>query len=566
MSKSLSYTALTKKLYTKKIVAAFCIWICFTNHSDARIPAAVVSAHHLATAAGYAVLDQGGNAFDAAVAVSAALAVVEPYASGLGGGGFWLLHDVRSNREIMIDGRETAPGESSKTMYLDDKGRPIAGKSLNGPIAAGIPGTPAALAFLSRKYGQLDIGKNLAPAIRIARDGFNIDQRFARTLYQHRNKLAQYPDTARVFLPGGKPPVAGQLLRQPQLANTLSAIAQSGHSGFYAGSVAKELTRAVRRSGGIWRKQDLKNYQIIERVPVQFKYRNTLITTASLPSAGGLTLIQALNMLECLSFDKNHYGNHTHIIVEVLRLSYQSRVELLGDSDFAQVPIKRLMSQAFACQQAALIDLERAGRSVPKHSVANEGGETTHFSIIDEAGNRVSATMSINTFFGSGFVAGSTGVLLNNEMDDFAMGEHVPNIFGLYGARANTIAPGKRPLSSMSPTFVEDDNGILIFGTPGGSRIISMILQVILDYVNYDQNDPQRMVSMPRFHHQFLPDFIQIEPDTFDSEWVESLQSMGHKVRVMQRKWGNMQLIFHDKEKQQSHVAQDPRGQLNTRY
>ncbi|WP_090631096.1 gamma-glutamyltransferase [Nitrosomonas marina] len=547
-------------------ILSFILWIGFICQAYAGTPAAVVSAHRLATAAGYEILDKGGNAFDAAVAVSAALAVVEPYASGLGGGGFWLLHEANVDRNIMIDGREIAPLEASKTMYLDDNNQPVPGKSLNGPLAAGIPGTPAALAYISQRYGRLDLAQSLAPAIRLAREGFRVDHRFAQTLEFHKKKLAKYTDTAKIFLPGGKPPEPGQIFRQSQLAATLSAIARSGSKGFYEGSVAYELIRSVRNSGGIWHEQDLARYRVIERKPMQFRYKNALITSAPLPSAGGLTLVQALNTLKWLNFEESNVFERVHLVVEALRLSYKNRAELLGDSDFVQVPVELLTSKAYAQQQAALINLKRAGVSMPSQPVKNEGKETTHFSILDKDGNRVAATMSINTFFGSGFVAGDTGILLNNEMDDFAMGTDIPNVFGLYGSQANAIAPGKRPLSSMSPTFVENDENILVFGTPGGSRIISMVLLVILDFVNNNQTDPQKLVAGPRFHHQYLPDFIQIEPETFNSDWVEALQYKGHEVRAMQRKWGNMQMILIDKRNRQSLVASDPRGILDIRY
>lgn len=547
-------------------ICCFIAWISYSNPVTADMPVAVVSAHRLATSAGYEILDQGGNAFDAAIAVSAALAVVEPYASGLGGGGFWLLYESKTGREVTIDGREIAPKNAFATMYLDNQGQLVPGKSLNGPLAAGIPGSPAALVHLSRHYGKLKLSQSLAPAIRLAREGFRIDQRFAQALDFHKKKLMQYADTARIFLPDGQVPTAGQLFRQPQLAETLNAIALSGKQGFYAGPVARELVRSVKEAGGVWRAQDLIDYRVIERKPVQFDYGTARITTMALPSAGGLTLAQALNMLEWLPFDESDESDRAHLVAEVLRLAYKDRVELLGDDDYVQVPVKKLISKAYARQRAASIDLERAGVSQPNLSVDNDGKETTHFSILDKDGNRVAATMSINTFFGSGFVAGNTGVLLNNEMDDFAMGAHVPNVFGLYGSQANAIAPGKRPLSSMSPTFVENDEGILIFGTPGGSRIISMILLVILDYVNNGQTDSQKLVAMPRYHHQYLPDLIQIEPKAFGSDWIMSLQSKGHVVRTMQRKWGNMQMIFYDKKNRQSQVASDPRGMRDTHY
>lgn len=561
-----------KKNLIDKAYRYICVFCTFLAVIVVSIPNAtgaanaVVSAHPLATSAGKTILAQGGNAFDAAVAVSAVLAVVEPYASGLGGGGFWLLYEAETGRAIMIDGRETAPSEASADMYLDKKGQPIPGKSLNGPIASGIPGTPAALVHLTDKYGRLPLAHNLSPAVALAQDGFKIDQRFAQTLKNHQKKLARFSTTAKIFLSDGVPPAAGKLFRQTKLAATLQAIADSGNNGFYDGRVAQELVRAVRASGGLWRRQDLKNYRIIERKPIRFTYHNAEITSASLPSAGGLTLAQTFNILEHFVLNGKDADYQAHIITEALRLTYKDRVELLGDSDFVQVPVQKLLSKDYAREQAALIDPEQAGTSILTQAPITGGTETTHFSIMDAAGNRVAATMSINTFFGSGFVAGDTGVLLNNEMDDFSIGERVPNIFGLYGSSANAIQHGKRPLSSMSPTFVENKDGLLIVGTPGGSRIISMLLLTIHDYVNNEQMDPQKLVAQSRFHHQYLPDTIQIEPDAFDSDWIAALQSKGHDIRVMQRKWGNMQMILYDKNLQRVQTASDPRGLFDTGY
>ena len=529
--------------------------------------AAIVSAHRLATEAGETVILQGGNAFDAAVAVSAALAVVEPYSSGLGGGGFWLLHRARDKRDVMIDGRETAPGKASERMYLDAENRPIGGASLNGPGAAAIPGTPAALAHIASNYGNLTLAKSLAPAIRLARDGFKIDARFANAIKNHQDKLRRDENVARIFLQAGSAPVAGTLLRQPQLAATLATIAKYGKDGFYRGHVAQEMVQSVTRAGGIWEMRDLYRYRIVERKPVKFTYRGTQVTTASLPSAGGLSLAQGLNILENFSLSSLSQTDRTHLIVEALRHVFQDRANYLGDGDFINVPERMLMSKAYARERADKISVDRV-YSEPDNaeSIVDEGTETTHFSIMDDEGNRVAATMSINTFFGSGFVAGETGVLLNNEMDDFSIGDNIPNVYGLHGGKANNISPGKRPLSSMSPTFLENERGILIVGTPGGSRIISMLLLVIVDYVDNQQTDPKKLVARPRFHHQYLPDRVEIESDAFERKWVDKLMEKGHVVKSQSRRWGNMQLVFYDKKSRQSYVASDPRGTTDTRY
>lgn len=524
---------------------------------------AIASAHPLATAAGKKILKQGGNAFDAAVAISAVLAVVEPYSSGLGGGGLWLLHRARDGREILIDGRETAPGKASASMYLDANGTPIAAASLKGPLAAAIPGMPAALAHLAQNYGQLPLAHSLAPAIALARDGFRLDRRFAGMVTNYQGKLRADPQAAGIFLRDGSIPVAGSVLRQPQLAATLMAMAQHGADGFYRGRVADEMVQSVKRAGGIWEHADLSHYRVIEREPARFTYRDAMITTAPLPSSGALTLAQGLNILENFPLAQLSGSNRIHLIAEALRRAYQDRAEYLGDSDFVAVPTEKLMSKDYGRERAATIDLQRATPDVRLDaglSARPSGTETTHFSIMDRAGNRVAATLSINTNFGSGFVAGNTGVLLNNEMDDFSIAPAVPNVYGLHGNQANAIMPGKRPLSSISPTFVEDAKGILIVGTPGGSRIISMVLLAIVNYVDDRQTDPGEIVGNPRFHQQHLPDWIEIEPDSFREEWVSGLKLKGHQVTVAAQKWGNMQLILFDKATQRSITASDPRG------
>ena len=530
--------------------------------------AAIASAHPLATAAGERILQQGGNAFDAAVAVSAVLAVVEPYSSGLGGGGLWLLHRARDGREVLIDGRETAPGKVSASMYLDANGMPIAAASLNGPLSAAIPGMPAALAHLAQNYGQLPLAHSLAPAIALARDGFRLDRRFAGMVTNYQGKLRANPQAAGIFLRDGLIPVAGSVLRQPQLAATLTAIARHGADGFYRGRVADEMVQSIKRAGGIWEHADLAHYRIIEREPARFTYRDAVITTAPLPSSGALTLAQGLNILENFPLAQLSESNRIHLIAEALRRAYQDRAEYLGDSDFVAVPTGKLMSKDYGRERAATIDLHRATLDVRLDAglSARPGGtETTHFSIMDRAGNRVAATLSINTNFGSGFVAGNTGVLLNNEMDDFSIAPAVPNVYGLHGNQANAIMPGKRPLSSMSPTFVEDAKGILIVGTPGGSRIISMVLLAIVNYIDDRQTDPGEIAGNPRFHHQHLPDRIEIEPDSFREEWISGLKLKGHQVTIAAQKWGNMQLIFFNKETQRSVTASDPRGATATR-
>lgn len=524
--------------------------------------AAIASAHPLATEAGYAILKKGGNAFDAAVAVAAALAVVEPYASGLGGGGFWLLHRAADGKQVMLDARETAPAQASAGMYLDEQDQVISKASLRGPKAAAIPGTPAALAHLSKHYGRLPLAVSLAPAIRYANAGVRVDARYIAMSQRFQSQLTG--SARRLFLDYGSVPQQGFVLRQKALAATMEAIARAGDEGFYQGKVAREIVYAVQAAGGIWVLDDLKNYRVIEREPVKFTYRSLQITATPLPSAGGLSLAQSLNILERLPFTLAEEDTKAHFVVEALRRTYQDRARYLGDADFVSVPTTRLLSREYAASRAAAIDNNHATPSaelVDEPAAINEGDNTTHFSIVDHEGNRVAATLSINTPFGCGFVAGETGVLLNNEMDDFSIAPGAPNAYRLQSFSGNEIAPGKRPLSSMSPTFVEDERGILILGTPGGSRIISTVLLAVLDYADQPQIDLQAMLRAPRYHHQYLPDRVEIEPEGFSQEWIAKLQARGHVVTKSGRRWGNMQAVYIDKRSGRAQAANDPRGQ-----
>ena len=522
---------------------------------------AVASAHPLATQAGEAVLASGGNAFDAAVAVAAALAVVEPFASGLGGGGFFLLHRASDGRQVMLDARETAPGAATADMYLGADGRPDTRASLDGARAAGIPGVPAGLAHLAERYGTRPLAVLLAPAIRLAEDGFAVDARYVAALGWRESVLRTDPVAAGTFLDGGKVPVTGFLVRQPALGATLRALGGRGAAGFYEGDVAEELVRSVRAGGGIWSRADLAGYRVVEREPSRFTYRGARIVTASLPSSGGLTLAQALQMLERRDLSAMAPGERAHWVVEAMRRAYQDRALHLGDPDHIAVPQERLGSRDYAEARGADIDPSRAtpSASLPRGLTTREGGHTTHFSVVDAAGNRVAATLSINAPFGAAFVAGGTGVLLNNEMNDFAIAPDVANMFGLTGDAANAIAPGKRPLSSMSPTFVEDARGVLVLGTPGGSRIISMLLLAIQAHLDSRVPDIDAVLATPRYHHQYLPDRIEIEPGQFGADWVQALTARGHTVQEGRRRWGNMQAVFVDAVTGEATAHGDPR-------
>jgi len=519
--------------------------------------AAIATTHPEATAAGFEILGAGGNAFDVAVAVSAALAVVEPYSSGLGGGGFWLLHRAEDGFEVMIDGRERAPLAASRDMYLDSEGRFVPESSLNGPLAAGIPGEPAALAHLAERYGRLPLAKSLQPAIRIARDGFAVDEKYRAMAGWRLDVLRRSPAAAAQFLREGEVPPVGSRIRQPELAVTLERLAREGREGFYSGPVAEALVSGVRSAGGIWTQEDLSAYRTVERRPIVGSYRGWRVVSAAPPSSGGVLLVQMLNMLSGFDLADLSESDRAHLLVEVMRRAYRDRAIWLGDPDYVEMPLERLIHPFYAAGLARNIRLDRATPSAPE-PVRATGTDTTHFSILDREGNRVAATLSINYPFGSGFVAPGTGVLLNDEMDDFSAQPGVPNAYGLVGGEANAIAPGKRMLSSMTPTFVDSGRGLAILGTPGGSRIITMVLGAVLA-LDAGQELPQ-WLAKPRFHHQFLPDEIEYEPGAFTDSHLRDLEKKGHSLQEVGDGFGNMQVVHWDRSSNRVSAASDPRG------
>ena len=524
--------------------------------------AAIASAHPLATSAGAAILKQGGNAFDAAVAVAATLAVVEPYSSGVGGGGFWLLYDAASKKDIMLDARERAPLAATADLYLDKQGQLIADASVNGALAAGIPGIPAGLAHLAKYYGALKLKQTLAPAIHIARAGFAVDKIYQKMARLRLNALRASPAASEVFLLDNKVPPLGHLVIQKDLARTLEYIAAHGSAGFYQGVVADQLVASVQRGGGIWSKMDLKQYRVLERAPLRINYRGAKIISATLPSSGGAVLGIILNTLAQHSTQWTNETEKIHYLIEAMRRAYRDRASYLGDMDFVQVPLEKLLSREYARNLAATINLKQATPStqLAKSKLPNlsESDQTSHYSIIDAKGNRVSATLSINYGFGSGFMAAGSGVLLNNEMDDFVSKPGVPNLYGLVGAQANAIAPGKRMLSSMSPTFIDDGKRLGIIGTPGGSRIITMVLLGILKFL--DGKTASQIVTAPRYHHQYLPDEISFEPEAFPLSVQRKLKALGHRLKQHDGSYGNMQLVIWDYRQKRLDAASDPRG------
>ncbi len=522
--------------------------------------AAIASAHPLATEAGHEALRAGGNAFDAAVAVSAALMVVEPSGSGFLGGGMYLLHHAADGRNVVIDARETAPAAASRDMFLDSDGNPVRGMSTNTALAAGIPGEPAGLALLQSRYGRLTLRETLKPAIRLAREGFEMYPRLAAGVAFKRAQLSKSKEATAIWLRNGEPLPIGARVKQPQLARTLERLAKEGFEDFYRGRLARALVAAVQKMGGLWTLEDLAGYQAIEREPIIGYYRGATVISAPPPSAGGIALVEALNVLAGYDLAKLDGVTRKHLIIEAMRRMHRDRALYLGDPAFTDVPVQRLIDPDYA---AGLRTSIRYDRATPSSSLedapdaAAAGMNTTHFSVLDAAGNRVAGTITLNAGFGSGLMVDGTGMLLNNQMDDFSIKPGVPNIYGLIGAAANAIAPGTRMLSSITPTFVEGERGHMIVGSPGGSLITGMVLLATLDWL--DGRSAEQIVAAPRIHHQYQPDVLSYERAALTLEEVASLKQRGHEMRERES-WGNLQVITFDAATGKVDAASDPRG------
>jgi gamma-glutamyltranspeptidase/glutathione hydrolase len=525
--------------------------------------AMVVTIHHCASDAGLAVLKQGGNAADAAVAVGFALAVVYPQAGNIGGGGFMLLR-MHTGETHFVDYRERAPRAATASMYLDADGKVIPGLSTEGYKAVGVPGTVAGLTYAEAKFGRLGLKKVMAPAIALARDGYVLTAEEARSLERSRS-LAKSSDSRRIFQRDGKFYHAGETFRQPHLARTLERIAADPED-FYKGELAKELAAAVQKGGGLITTADLAGYEPKERTPLQGDYRGVHIITAPPPSSGGVVMLEALNILS--GFDLPKMGDRTpeqvHYITEALRRAFMDRADYLGDPDYAPMPIAQMESAAYAAAWRKSIDpiapspsatLKRPAGFLPPAPAAkavHESKQTTHFSVVDAEGNVVANTYTLNDTFGSGVTVGSLGFLLNDEMDDFTSAPAVPNMYGLIQSAANAIAPGKRPLSAMTPTMVlRDGRPLLVLGSPGGPTIISTVLNDLISVVDNRLN-VQQAADAPRFHHQYLPDVLQVEK-AFPQRVVEKLRSAGYTVRRSGEAdehsagvWGDSELIYID--------------------
>jgi gamma-glutamyltranspeptidase/glutathione hydrolase len=496
----------------------------------------VVAQERLAAKVGADVLARGGNAVDAAVATGFAMAVSYPRAGNIGGGGFMVIHSADRQEDITIDYRETAPAATTRDIFLGPDGKPDAATSRFSALGIGVPGTVAGLALALDKYGsrKFSLSDLLQPAIALARDGFVIADDTAATLTEMQGRMARWPSSVRIFSRSdGTPLREGDSLVQSDLAATLTAIAAQGPRGFYEGPVAEKLVGSIRGAGGIFTSDDLKSYQPVIRAPVRGNYRGYDIVAMPLPSSGGTVLVETLNILEGFALREMKQGSapSLHLMIEAMKRAYADRARYLGDPAFVNAPIATLLSKDYAAQQRASIDLDRATPWTDALSAVppREGSNTTHYSVIDSAGNAVSNTYTLNFPYGVGLVAEGTGVLLNNEMDDFTAAPGASNAFGLVGFEANLPGPGKRPLSSMSPTIVlKDGRPVLVTGSPGGSRIISTVLQVIINALDYDMNIAAA-VAAPRLHHQWLPDEVRIERG-FSDKTLQALKAMGHSV------------------------------------
>jgi len=524
--------------------------------------AMVVSVHQEASRVGVEIMRQGGNAVDAAVATGFALAVVHPAAGNIGGGGFMLFRKA-SGEVHFLDYREKAPKAASRDMYLDAQGNVIPKASLIGYKSIGVPGSVAGMVYAQEHWGKLSLRTVMEPAIRLARDGVRLTYEEAQSM--HDPELGQFPDSKRIFQRDGKLYEPGELFRQPELARTLQRIAANPKANeFYKGAMARELAAEIQRGGGLITAQDLAEYEVKERQPIRGNYRGYEVISAPPPSSGGITMIEALNILE--GYDLGKMGNRSadsiHVVAEAFRRAFFDRAELLGDPDFSQVPVAQLIDKKYADGWRGSLDMMRASDSKDLRCPAGfgeldrraalhgpytgpESNNTTHYSAVDSEGNAVSVTTTLNDGFGSAVTAGKLGFLLNDEMDDFTSKAGVPNGYGLIQGEANAIAPGKRPLSAMAPTIVLKNGKLfLVLGSPGGPRIISTVANILMGVVDFGL-DIQQAVNAPRFHHQWQPDEINVERNGISPDTIKLLQARGHKIKE-QGYWSDGECIAVD--------------------
>ena len=497
----------------------------------------VASQEALATQAGVAILKQGGNAVDAAVAVGFSLAVTLPRAGNIGGGGFMLVHLAEQNKTVAIDYREMAPAKAHKDIFLDEKGNAVKKLSREHGLAVGVPGTVMGMELALEQYGTMTMAQVTKTAIDMAKNGIVVTPDLASSLSGLKRRIAQWPSSAEIFYKKDNTDYhSGEILKQPELANSLSLIAKQGSKGFYQGETAEKIVATVKAAGGIMTLDDLKQYQAIERKPVSGNYRGYQVVSMPPPSSGGIHIIEMLNMLEQYPIGKlGHNSAATlHLMTESMKRAYADRSEYLGDPDFVNVPVDALTNKEYAKTLSKKIVMNRATPSSeikPGKLAPYESNQTTHYSVVDKWGNAVSNTYTLNFSYGSGLVAKGTGILLNNEMDDFSAKPGVPNGFGLIGGEANAVEGRKRPLSSMSPTIVmKDGKPYIVTGSPGGSRIITTTLQVIMNVIDHDFNIAEA-TNAARVHHQWLPDVLRVE-HTLNLDTRQLLEEKGHKIKV----------------------------------
>ncbi len=496
----------------------------------------VSSEHELASQVGVDILKAGGNAFDAAVAMGFALAVVLPNAGNIGGGGFMMVHDAKTGKDIALDFREVAPLAASRNMYLDDKGNVVDGKSLYTHFAVGVPGSVAGLEHALKRWGSMPLAKVMAPAIALAEKGFPVSEPLAKILKQETKNMGQWPATKAIFWKNGAPLKRGDVLVQKDLAKSLRLIAQQGSKAFYQGDIGKKIVAEMAKHGGPITAQDLREYKPIEREPVRGTYRGYEIVTMPPPSSGGIHVVQLLNMME--QWPLNSWGHNSaqsvHHVSEAMKYAYADRSEYLGDPDFVKIPVKGLTSKAYAKSLVQKISADKAtdAKAIkPGQPQPYESDQTTHLSVMDQRGNTVAMTYTLNTNFGSGIVAAGTGIVLNNEMDDFSAKPGVPNAYGLVGGDANAIQAKKRPLSSMTPTFVlKDGKPWLVTGSPGGARIITTVLQVVSNSIDFGMNPAEASTAL-RFHQQWTPNELRVE-NGFSVDTINLLKQKGQTVVV----------------------------------
>lgn len=508
----------------------------------------VASQETLASRTGVEILKQGGNAVDAAVAVAFSLAVTLPRAGNIGGGGFMLVHLAKENKTIAIDYREMAPSKAKKDIFLDENGDAVTKLSREHGLAVGVPGTVMGMSLALEKYGTMTMAQVTAPAIKMAQEGISVSPDLAVSLAGLKRRMSQWPSTAAIFYKAdGSDFQVDDILKQPELAHSLQLIAEKGTKGFYEGETAEKLVKAVQEAGGIMTLEDLKHYKAVEREPVRGQYRGYEVVSMPPPSSGGVHIIEMLNVLQQFPIDK--FGHNTaqtiHVMAEIMKHAYADRSEYLGDPDFYKVPVKQLTDKDYAQKIASQIALNKTTPSEeikPGNLAPYESDQTTHFSVVDKWGNAVSNTYTLNFSYGSGLVAKGTGILLNNEMDDFSAKPGTPNGYGLVGGDANAVEGNKRPLSSMSPTIVmKDGKPFLVTGSPGGSRIITTTLQIIMNVIDHGLNIAEAS-NAARVHHQWLPDELRVET-SLNRDTISLLEAKGHKVKV-QSAMGSTQSIM----------------------